>query len=82
MYEDINETIEVATHFKGGKANPLAFRWQNLLFKISKINLYHKFRAGQDIIHAYSVSTDQGGTFKISFNPNLLTWRLNQIYNQ
>ncbi|MCL5004135.1 MAG: hypothetical protein M1352_02605 [Patescibacteria group bacterium] len=81
MYEDINEPIEVATHFKGGRASPLAFRWQHLFFKVSRVNLYHKFRIGRDVIHAYSVSTDQGGTFKISFDPNLLTWRLNQIYN-
>ena len=80
MYEEINEPIETATRFKGGQAEPLAFRWHHSIFKISKVNLCHKFCTGKDIIYSYSVSTDNGDNFKISFNPNALIWTLDQIY--
>lgn len=81
MYEDIDESIEVATHFKEGKAHPLAFRWQSRLFKVNKINLCHKFRLGNSLIYSYSVSTESGSNFKISFNPSTLSWVLDQIYD-
>lgn len=81
MYEDIDEPIEVATHFKEGEARPLAFRWQSRLFKVNKINLCHKFRLGNNLIYSYSVSTESGDNFKISFNPNTLSWTLDQIYD-
>lgn len=81
MYEEVNEPIETAVHFKSGKANPLTFRWQSRLFKVNKINLCHKFRLGNDLIYSYSLSTESGGNFKISFNSSSLSWVLNQIYD-
>ncbi len=81
MYEDINEPIEAAVHFQSGKANPLAFRWHKNLFKIKEVNLRYKFRKGSDVIYAYSVSSENEDAFKISFNPNQMSWTLDQICN-
>lgn len=81
MYEEVNEPIEVVSLFKGGKAQPLIFRWRSHLYKIQQVNFYHKVTEGKDLIHAFSVSSEQEGAFKISFNPNSLVWRLNQIYD-
>lgn len=81
MYEEVGELIETAVHFKSGRADPLAFRWQNSLFKVDKINLCHKARLGNNLIYSYSLSTASGDNFKISFNPNTLSWTLDQIYD-
>lgn len=79
MDNEINEAIEVATFFKGGKAQPLAFRWQQNVFKIAKVNLCHQEKIGKDLIYIFSVSSENDDTYKISFNANELTWKLEEV---
>lgn len=75
----VNEALEVAAVFRGGRAEPVAFRWGQSAYRVKKVNLYHPTRLGQELIHCFSVSTDNENVFEISFNPHKLSWKINQI---
>lgn len=79
MGPEIAEVIEVATVFKGGQAQPVAFRWHQNFFRIKRVNLFYKSRLGRDLLYFYSISSDKDDTFQISFNPNQLVWKLDQL---
>jgi hypothetical protein len=80
MLEKINDPIEVAVHFKADKVLPTAFRWQNRVYQIEKLNMVHKERAGNDVIYYFSVS-DNANFFRLAFFTKDLSWRIEEIFN-
>ena len=73
------DVVDVAAIFRGGKAEPVAFSWHRQLYPVKKINLYHPTRLGQELIHIFSISTDNDNVFEISFNPLHLSWKISQM---
>ena len=81
MHELINEPIKVLASFNGVKVNPIAFEWRNKKYQIDKVNLvYHANEEGRKVFY-FSV-TDQANCFNLRFDPEELTWRINEIYNE
>ncbi len=76
---EVNEALEVAAVFRGAGAEPVAFRWGRYFYRIRKVNLHYPTRLGQEVVHRFSVSTDDDNVFEISFNPHQLSWKINQI---
>jgi len=58
---------------------PLFFKWRGKTYKIEKINLVHKERAGNDRIYYFSV-TDKANFFRLAFFTRDLSWRIEELY--
>ncbi len=82
MAEIIDQSVSVSliSDAKLKKVYPYFFKWQNRIYKISKIGLHHTTRVGQTLFHIFSVS-DGENFFRLSFNTETLFWKLEEIEN-
>jgi hypothetical protein len=79
MLEKLNEPIEVQVQFNHNKVIPTFFKWRNKTYRVEKINMVHKERAGNDKIYYFSVS-DNANFFRLAFFTNDLSWRIEELY--
>lgn len=79
MLEKINEQIAVQVEFNGRKVAPLVFCWRGKTYRVEKINLVHRVKAGDGQIYYFSVS-DQANFFRLSFATSDLSWRIEEVY--
>jgi len=78
MYEKISEPIEVMVAFRGKRPEPLAFRWNRRLYRVSKVNLMHTERRGRERFFIFSVS-DNANAYRLSFSSENLKWQLEEM---
>lgn len=79
MFQEINESIEVAALFRSRKIIPLKFLWQGKEYVIKKINLTYSSWIGRSKIYYFAVS-DSANYFKLQFNSEELSWTLLESY--
>jgi hypothetical protein len=79
MHEKINESVEVLVKFSARKVEPTFFKWNGRTYRINKLNLVHKEKAGDDKIYYFSVS-DSLNFFRLAFFTRDLSWRLEEVY--
>ena len=95
MHELIDEPVEVLASFSplatcvqtpidkprvaGNKVVPLLFRWRGKKYQVSKLNLVHRERDGEDVIYYFNVS-DAANYFKLAFSTRRMSWRLAEWY--
>ncbi len=95
MHEFIDEPVEVLASFipiptcqpttggpprtAGNKVTPLIFRWRGKRYPVTKLNLIHRQRDGEDVIYYFNVS-DSANYFKLAFSTKRLSWRLAEWY--
>ena len=95
MQEIVNEPIEVLVKFSpiltciatpaikpkaaGNQVAPLFFRWRGKKYQVSKLNLVHRERDGEDVIYYLNVS-DAANYFKLAFSTRRMSWRLAEWY--
>lgn len=73
------EPIKVLTQFEGAKVKPLLFKRQGRVYRDLNLNLVHHHREGERQIFNFHVS-NQNGSFKLRFEPDLLLWFLEDEY--
>jgi len=79
MFEKIDEPVEVLVKFNRTAVEPSFFKWRGKTYRVEKINLVHKERAGNDKIYYFSVS-DNANFFRLAFFTRNLQWRLEELY--
>ena len=79
MHEILNDPIDVTVAFTDNRVLVRAMRWNEREYKIDKVNLVHTAREGAKRIFYFSVS-DAANYFKLKLDPELLEWRLVELY--
>lgn len=79
MYETINESINVFANFTTKGAEPLCFSWKNNDYNITSVNFKHKSKKGDHDVFHFAV-TANNETYKLTFDPTVLEWTLDEIY--
>ncbi len=79
MHELLNDPIDVIVSFKDNRVLPHAMRWNERDYKIDNVNLVHSAREGTKRVFYFSVS-DAANYFKLKLDPELLEWRLVELY--
>ena len=79
MHEPIHEPIEVIASFSKNGVAPRIIRWHNRNYLIDQVNLIHTGKEGRTTVYYFSVS-DKANYFKISFNTEDLSWRMEEMY--
>ncbi len=78
MYEKVSEPIEVMVAFRTERPEPVVFRWNRRLYRVSKVNLVHEERRGREKVYIFSVS-DHSNAYRLSFSTESLKWRLEDM---
>jgi len=73
----LNERIDCFVFFKGGKAYPQSFAWNNKEYAVKKINYSWEEREGQARITYFSVDTGTN-LYQISFNNTSFRWQIDK----
>lgn len=79
MLEQINQQIEVLVAFMKGKVLPLSFSWNSRKYSISKVNLIHSEKIGQNKWYYFSVSAGED-YFQLGFDTGKNQWILKEAY--
>ena len=79
MHEMLNDPIDVMVAFKDNRVLVRAMRWNERNYKIDQVNLVHTAREGSKRVFYFSVS-DTANYFKLKLDPELLEWRLVELY--
>jgi len=77
MSEPINEPVSVIlwTNHITRHVLPYAVYWHGRRYQMTKVGLHHTYRAGQTLMHVFSV-TDGSVFFRLEMNAETLDWRL------
>lgn len=79
MHELINDPIDVVVSFCQNRVLPKRMRWNEHDYEITTVNLVHTAREGTKRVYYFSVS-DLTNYFKLKLDPELLEWRLVELY--
>ena len=64
-FEEINEYIEVISHFTNQRMHPLRFKWRDRTYSVSHVNGVWSDVKGQSREYHYHVSTRNSGSFEL-----------------
>jgi len=78
-HEKVDEQVEVLVKFKGKTIFPAYLKWRDKTYKIEKLNMVHREKAGEDKVYYFSCS-DSVNFFRLSFSTRDLSWKLEEIY--
>jgi len=78
MYEKISEPIEVMVAFRDSRPEPIVFKWNRKIYRVSKVNLVHTERRGREKFYIFSVS-DETNAYRLSFSGESLKWQLEEM---
>ncbi len=77
---DINEPIEVITHFAKNEVRPLRFKWNDRVYKIRQWNSFWIHKKGYDRQYHFGVRLDNSDRVVLQFDDDTLQWRIARIY--
>lgn len=80
MHEMLNDPVDVLVAFSENRVIPRRMRWNRQSYEIKQVNLVHTSREGTKRIFYFSVS-DLSNYFKLRLDPDLLEWRLVELYS-
>ena len=78
MYSKISEPIEVMVAFRENRPEPIVFKWNRRIYRVSKINLVHTERRGREKFYIFSVS-DEANAYRLSFSGESLEWKMEEM---
>jgi len=81
MHETLDDPIDVVVSFSQNRVVPRWIRWNGKNYQIKKVNLVHTAREGLKRVFYFSVS-DLTNFFKLKLDPDLLEWRLVELYTE
>ncbi|MDP2631139.1 MAG: hypothetical protein Q8P30_00010 [Candidatus Uhrbacteria bacterium] len=79
MHELLNDPIDVNVDFTGKRVRPKRVFWDNRAYNITTVNLVHSAHEGTKRIFYFSVS-DSCNFMKLRLDPEILEWRLVELY--
>ncbi len=79
MHTFLDDPIDVLATFTRNRVRPLKMRWQDKTYDIKQVNLIHTGREGTKRLFYFSVS-DNTNAFKLKLDPDILEWRLVELY--
>lgn len=75
----INDPVDMVVAFEANRVVPRAMRWNRRVYTIKNVNLVHSTHEGNKRVFYFSVS-DLTNYFKLKLDPEMLEWRLVEMY--
>ena len=78
--ERISEKLgKVIVRYEGGRVEPLQFRWGTRDFRVCLLNASWTDRATRPICYFFSVTTDSGEVFLLSYREGEPVWYVDSV---
>ncbi len=81
MRDSLNEPVSVVMYYSASNKHvqPYQLHWQGQIYKLGKVDFWHKTKAGDVLIHHFSIG-DVGSTayFKLALDTASLHWTLEE----
>ena len=77
----VDEPIRVLASFDNGKINIHFFCYQERIYKVKRLNLFHIKKDENEKTYHFAVSSENN-SYAISYNPASLAWRLEEIVGE
>lgn len=74
----IAEPVKVVASFSGSKIRIHFFNWNDRIYKVDSVNLFHISRDGNTKNYHFSVSVG-ANSYELLFDPITLSWRLENV---
>lgn len=81
MREDMDEPVSVLAGYsaKFKRFQPLLVTWNNVDYRLGKVDFYHKTKKGSTTLHHFSMSDKQEQVyFKLKFDSRTLNWTMQE----
>ncbi|OPZ67515.1 MAG: hypothetical protein BWY83_02590 [bacterium ADurb.Bin478] len=79
QFEQINEVVQVLSHYDGSKTRPLRFHWRNRTYHVAQVHgVWHEVQ-GRDRVFHFHVSTRESGSFELIYNHAAMSWRIGRV---
>lgn len=79
QWERVDESIKVRADFQSGSVSPVMFRRGHHLVKVRSVNTRWQESKGRYRRCYFSVTSDVGDGYQLSFDTGELVWRLDSI---
>ncbi len=79
-FESLDDPVDVLTVFQEGRLEPLRFRWQGRVIRVSKVSGTWTRREGQALLRYYAVEGSPAGTYELCFDPRGPAWALTRAW--
>lgn len=76
MFESLNDPVDVLTVFVEGRMQPLRFRWQGRVIRVSRVSGEWTRREGQALLRHFAVEGRGRETYELCFDPRGPRWIL------
>lgn len=80
MVVDIGEPVDVSVVFRRGKIRPVAFRWRNRDYRVSRVTGTHREMRGQFLKLYFMVAAGGADVYELSLTTDGMIWKLNKIH--
>jgi hypothetical protein len=76
MFESLSDPVDVLTAFTDGKLQPLRFRWQGRVIRVTRVSGEWVRREGQALLRFYAVEGKTGESYELCFDSRGPRWTL------
>lgn len=76
---ELNEPVEVLTHFDAGRVRPLRFRWRGRIYRVEKVNGTWSRAKGGEREHHFAITADNEDSFELVFDTTDFRWRVTRV---
>jgi len=80
MYQDVEDDIDVIALFEGYKLQPLRFRWNGRVYRITRGTGDWKTDVGQFKLRHFAGLDDASNFFQLSYDEKNSHWRLTKLW--
>jgi len=75
----LNDSVNVAAVFSHGSVTPRDFRWQDVRYRVDRVNQRWQSKNGKITIRYFAVSVGRDA-YKLAFHTKDLTWTIEEVY--
>ena len=76
MFESLNDPVDVLMVIVDGRMQPLRFRWQGRVIRVSRVSGEWTRREGQALLRHFAVEGKGKETYELCFDPRGPRWIL------
>ena len=80
MFESLSDPVDVLTAFVNGEIQPLRFRWQGRVVRVSRVTGRWNRREGQTRLQYFAIEDGHRGTYELYYDPRGPKWILSRAW--
>jgi hypothetical protein len=80
MFESLNDPVDVLSAFVEGRIEPIRFRWQGRIVRVTRVTGRWTRREGQSRLQYFALEDSSQGTYELFYDPRGPRWVLSRAW--